>query len=139
MNWLIAVEQVLSVDAGGFKLQAEGTCLSPMFHTSNKAIVRKCFQSTHTVQRVSQQQLSVYLQIILRVPVRIVDDNCVSSRQVDAQPSSSSTQQEDKPIRVCKKSSQQQSKREALKLWMHTIGAGKTRQAECEKINNDHR
>ena len=94
------VEEVLSVDAGGFWLQAEGACLSSMFHTSNKAIVHKCVQSTHKVQRVRQQRLSLYLQIILRVPVRIVDDNCVSSCQVDAQPSSSSTQQEDKPIRV---------------------------------------
>lgn len=42
----------------------------------------------------------MYLQVILRVPVRVKDDASVCCSQVDAESSSSRTQQEDKTVRV---------------------------------------
>lgn len=46
------------------------------------------------------KRLILYLQVILRVPVRVKYDTSVSSSQVDAQTTGSGTQQEDKTIRV---------------------------------------
>lgn len=43
---------------------------------------------------------SLRLEVILRVPVRVVDDDGIGSSQVNAQPSSTRTQQEHKAIRV---------------------------------------
>lgn len=48
----------------------------------------------------SVSQNSIYLQIILRVPVTIINNNCICSCQVDTQTTSFCTQQEHKTIRV---------------------------------------
>lgn len=41
-----------------------------------------------------------YLQVVLRVPVRVKDDAGVSCREVDPQPTSSGTQEENEAFRV---------------------------------------
>lgn len=41
-----------------------------------------------------------YLEIILRIPVGVKNDACICCRQVDAKPSGSCTQKEDKAVRV---------------------------------------
>ena len=44
---------------------------------------------------------SLSLDVVLGIPVRVVDDDSVCSGEVDPQSPSTSAQQEDKPIRVC--------------------------------------
>lgn len=44
--------------------------------------------------------LGSYLQVVLRVPVGVEDDAGICCRQVNAESSSSRTQQEDKTVRV---------------------------------------
>lgn len=41
-----------------------------------------------------------YLEIILRIPVRVKNDACIGCCQVDAKPSGSCTQKEDKAVRI---------------------------------------
>lgn len=45
-------------------------------------------------------RVCVYLQVILRVPVRVKDDAGIGSSEVNAQASCSRAQQEDKAVRV---------------------------------------
>ena len=47
---------------------------------------------------------SLRLQVVLRVPVRVVDDDGVGGRQVDAQPTRTRAQQEHKPVRIYNRS-----------------------------------
>ena len=49
-------------------------------------------------RRVFQHSFCLYLQIVLWVPIGIIDDNGVSSSQIDTQASGSRTQQEDESI-----------------------------------------
>lgn len=44
--------------------------------------------------------MATHLQVILRVPVRVEDDTGVGRSQVDSESSGTSTQKEDKAVRV---------------------------------------
>lgn len=45
-------------------------------------------------------RILVYLEIILGIPVRVIDDDCIGSGQVDTQTPGTCTQQEDKAVRL---------------------------------------
>lgn len=52
--------------------------------------------STNSTQSI----MSLYLQVILRVPVRVKDNTSISSSEVNTQATSSGAQQEDKAVRI---------------------------------------
>lgn len=44
--------------------------------------------------------IGLYLEVILRVPVRVKDNTCISSSEINTQATSAGTQQEDKTVRI---------------------------------------
>ena len=63
--------------------------------SGDEAIHFDCFVLSNPVAA------SLSLDVVLGIPVRVVDDDSVCSGEVDPQSPSTSAQQEDKPIRVC--------------------------------------
>ena len=51
-------------------------------------------------QKLQQDEQPSYLHVLVRIPVTVIDDDSVSSSQVDAQSASPSGQQEDEDVRV---------------------------------------
>ena len=49
---------------------------------------------------IHSQYMSPHLNVVLRVPVRVVDDDSVCCCEVDTETSCPGTEQEDKPVRV---------------------------------------